>query len=112
MDLADDVAYSVHDVEDGVVAERIDLSRLDHEAVWEAVRDWYLPDVSDERLRAALDRLRSVDGWPTTPYDGSRRQQAALKNLTSDLIGRLLLQRPRPRRSGRATDRSCGTPRR
>jgi dGTPase len=88
MDLADDVAYSVHDVEDGVVAERIDLSRLDREAVWETVRDWYVPGISDERLEAALDRLRSVDGWPTTSYDGSRRQQAALKNLTSDLIGR------------------------
>ncbi len=88
MDLSDDVAYSVHDVEDGVVAERIDLSRLDVEAVWEAVRDWYLPEISDDSLQAALDRLRSVDGWPTSPYDGSRRQQAALKNLTSDLIGR------------------------
>jgi dGTPase len=88
MDLADDVAYSVHDVEDGVVADRVDLSRLDREAVWETVRDWYLPGVSDERLDAALGRLRSVDGWPTTSYDGSRRQQAALKNLTSDLIGR------------------------
>jgi dGTPase len=88
MDLADDVAYSVHDVEDGVVAERIDLSRLDLAAVGEAVRDWYLPGASDESLGAALDRLRSVEGWPTTSYDGSRRQQAALKNLTSDLIGR------------------------
>jgi len=88
MDLADDVAYSVHDVEDGVVAGRIDLSRLDLDAVWEVVRDWYLPDASDERLRTSLDRLRSVEGWPATSYDGSRRQQAALKNLTSDLIGR------------------------
>ena len=88
MDLADDVAYSVHDVEDGIVAEWIDLSRLDLDAVWEAVRDWYLPSIPDEHLQAALDRLRSVEGWPTTAYDGSRRQQAALKNLTSDLIGR------------------------
>jgi dGTPase len=88
MDLADDVAYSVHDVEDGVVAGRIDLSRLDRDAVWEAVRDWYLPDLTDDHLQQALDRLRSVEGWPTTSYDGSRRQQAALKNLTSDLIGR------------------------
>src|SRR3954469_19799156 len=88
MDLADDVAYSVHDVEDGVVAGRIDLSRLDLDAVWEAVHDWYLPESPDGRLQEALDRLRAVDGWPTTSYDGSRRQQAALKNLTSDLIGR------------------------
>jgi dGTPase len=88
MDLADDVAYSVHDVEDGVVDGRIDLSRLDRGAVWETVRDWYLPGIADERLEAALDRLRSVAGWPSTSYDGSRRQQAALKNLTSDLIGR------------------------
>ncbi|MFZ2016191.1 MAG: deoxyguanosinetriphosphate triphosphohydrolase [Nocardioides sp.] len=88
MDLADDVAYCVHDVEDGIVARRLDLSRLDLPAVWETVRDWYLPETPDDRLAEAHDRLRSVAGWPTTPYDGTRRQQAALKNLTSDLIGR------------------------
>ncbi len=88
MDLADDVAYSVHDVEDGVVAGRVDLSRLDTAAVFATVRSWYLPAVADDALAAALSRLRAIQGWPRTPYDGSRRAQAALKNLTSDLIGR------------------------
>ena len=88
MDLADDIAYSVHDVEDGVVAGRIDLTRLDEAAVAEAVRDWYLPDAAPDVLAGALAGLRSVGSWPATPYDGSRRALAALKNLTSDLIGR------------------------
>jgi dGTPase len=88
MDLADDVAYSVHDVEDGTVAGRIDLTRLDRAAVWETVRAWYAPDASDDALDAVLERLRAVGSWPRTPYDGSRGSLAALKNLTSDLIGR------------------------
>jgi dGTPase len=88
MDLADDIAYSVHDVEDGVVAGRIDLSRLDEGAVFDTTRAWYLPDVPDDDLRRALAGLRSVDGWPTSTYDGTRRHLAGLKNLTSDLIGR------------------------
>ena len=37
---------------------------------------------------SALAGLRAVDGWPDAAYDGSRRHLAALKNLTSDLIGR------------------------
>ncbi len=91
MDFADDVAYSVHDLEDGVVGGRIDLGLLDHAderaATWQTVRDWYLPDASDELLDDALGRVRSVTAWPDSPYDGSRRTLAALKNLTSDLIG-------------------------
>ena len=88
MDLADDVAYSVHDVEDGTVAERIDLTRLDTEAVWATVRDWYVPDAGDAELDDALAGLRAVGSWPRAPYDRSRRSLAALKNLTSDLVGR------------------------
>ncbi|MFC6286753.1 deoxyguanosinetriphosphate triphosphohydrolase [Nocardioides sp. GCM10027113] len=88
MDLADDVAYSVHDVEDGIVAGRIDLTRLDRAAVWQTVRDWYLPDAADDRLDEVLEGLQQQGSWPTTPYDRSRRSLAALKNLTSDLIGR------------------------
>ena len=88
MDLADDVAYSVHDVEDGIVAGRIDLTRLDKDAVWSTIRDWYLPDATDDQLDAVLADLRTQASWPESPYDQSRRSLAALKNLTSDLIGR------------------------
>ncbi len=88
MDLADDVAYSVHDVEDGTVAGHVDLTRLDTTAIWETLRGWYLPGAGDDELDAGLARLRTVGSWPTSPYDGSRRSLAALKNLTSDVIGR------------------------
>lgn len=90
MDLADDVAYSVHDLEDGIVAGGIVLAalrdRTERLAVWETVRAWYLPDASDEALEEAFERLSRAANWPTA-YDGSRRSLAALKNLTSDLIG-------------------------
>ncbi len=88
MDLADDIAYSVHDIEDGIVAGRIDLTALDTEVVWATVRDWYLPGIPDSRLQSALEALKEIATWPTASYDGSRRRQGALKNLTSDLIGR------------------------
>jgi dGTPase len=92
MDLSDDVAYSVHDLEDGVVAERIDLGwlrdRSERRAVWATLRDWYLPEAEDAALEEVLERLQQSPSWPTTPYDGSRGSLAVLKNLTSDLIGR------------------------
>ena len=92
MDLSDDVAYSVHDVEDGVVAGRIDLDALGDAGlrrdVWQTARAWYHPDAGDDELDAAWERLRGTHGWPDSTYDGSRRQLAALKNLTSLLIGR------------------------
>ena len=37
--------------------------------------------------RRPSGRLRAVDSWPGSSYDGSRRALASLKNLTSDLIG-------------------------
>jgi dGTPase len=92
MDFADDVAYSVHDVEDAVVAGHVRLVDLDDAAlrseVWQTVRDWYEPDLHDDDIEAAFGRLRTGSAWPPGTYDGSRQQLAALKNLTSSLINR------------------------
>lgn len=90
MDFADDVAYSVHDLEDGIVAGKIDLPRLsdtvERAGVWETARAWYLPDVEDDRFEHSLATMWSAASWPRR-YDGTRSGLAALKNLTSDLIG-------------------------
>jgi dGTPase len=60
--------------------------------VWRTVRDWYLPAVDDAELDDALRRLHAVGSWPRAPYDGSRPALAALKNLTSELIGTFCTQ--------------------
>lgn len=90
MDLADDIAYSVHDVEDGVFGDWFVLDRdeFDAKAVWHVARDWYAAEASDDRLGAALDRLQSLPEWPKSGFDGGRRSRAVLKSLTSALIGR------------------------
>jgi len=96
MDFADDVAYSVHDVEDGIVAGRIDLARLADSGlrreVWATALDWYAPHLDVDVLEAAFARLSDGDEWPVASYDGSRRHLANLKNLTSALINRFCLR--------------------
>jgi dGTPase len=90
MDWSDDIAYSVHDLEDAVhaghlaldvlhdAAERAELSKL-------AAGRW--PDGSPDDFAAALDRLTALPWWPRS-YDATHRSLAALKNATSQLIGR------------------------
>jgi dGTPase len=91
MDFADDVAYSVHDVEDGIYAGTIDLRSLradDERAdLAQVVKEAYLMDVGGAELTDAIDTLLAQPFWPATP-DRTRRGLAALKNLTSQLIGR------------------------
>jgi dGTPase len=94
MDWADDVAYSVHDVEDGIHSGHISVSTLDDPAeragLCELAADWYSP-LSPSDLDTvladllALPSLRDLRG-----YDGSRAGQAALKRATSELTGRFV----------------------
>jgi dGTPase len=91
MDLSDDIAYSVHDFEDAVVNGYIDVaalgSRVDHDDLVRSMYEWIGGEFSHDQLIAAFDRLDNLDIW-LDGWDASRRSQARLKNLTSQLIGR------------------------
>lgn len=91
MDLADDIAYSVHDVEDAVATGTLEPAALADGAVIdetaEQTRAWYGARWDAARLVEALGRLRRAGLLPDG-FDGSRRALARLKNMTSALIGR------------------------
>ncbi|GAA3560812.1 deoxyguanosinetriphosphate triphosphohydrolase [Amycolatopsis ultiminotia] len=94
MDWSDDVAYSVHDVEDGVLAGRIRLRLLadpeERAAVAEAAAR-HFSTLSSSTLEGAAKELLDLpvvaDLVRETP-DGSLQAQVALKRLTSELVGR------------------------
>jgi dGTPase len=92
MDWADDVAYSVHDLEDGFYAGLITFKNLQSTAERATVAQttattYCSPDVPVAELTEILDSLLALDVWPDH-YDGGPTAVAALKNLTSELIGR------------------------
>ena len=94
MDWSDDVAYSVHDVEDAVASGRLDLRRLrdasDVDHVLAVAGGMYAADLGPDDLGAALERVLATGAVPTA-YDASRSDLAALKDMTSRLIGRFVL---------------------
>ena len=95
MDWSDDVAYSVHDVEDGLHAGHIDPDCLhaepERQAVFEVAIGRYVPAGTEPaELADALDRLQDAEWWPHG-YDGTAVAQARLKDATSQLIGRFCL---------------------
>ena len=113
MDWADDVAYSVHDLEDGLHAGYITVPGLhdrSHQlAVAEMTATYYCPpgSVTMAELGEVFDDLLGLPCWPER-FDGGPADLAGLKYLTSELIGRFcraaqeatLASRPDARQGG------------
>ncbi|AXK34772.1 deoxyguanosinetriphosphate triphosphohydrolase [Streptomyces armeniacus] len=94
MDWSDDVAYSVHDVEDGLHAGHLDPNMLaaepERREIFAVAAARYADGAGEEELAAALDRLLEQEWWPHG-YDGTALAQARLKDAASQLIGRFCL---------------------
>jgi dGTPase len=94
MEWADDVAYSVHDLEDGLHAGLITLDQLRDPTERQAVAGLTLAfycapgSASLAELTEVFAELLRLECWPPD-FDGSLSAAAAVKNLTSVLIGRL-----------------------
>lgn len=89
MDWSDDVAYSVHDLEDSLVSGQIKLDQLSNDLpkLFKVAQDMYLPDITEAEMATALTALQKISCWPRY-YDGTHRSLARLKDLASQLIGR------------------------
>jgi dGTPase len=98
MDWADDIAYSVHDLEDfhrcGVIPWQMLLNSSGHQQrlLDNALKDWFdPPDDARQRLKRALENLLQLFplyGVVNATYNGTRDQRQELRTLTSMLIGR------------------------
>ncbi|WP_084962521.1 deoxyguanosinetriphosphate triphosphohydrolase [Thermoactinospora rubra] len=91
MDWADDVAYSVHDLEDAIHIGHVTPSALQSPAerteVCEVTRRVYAPDASLAELEEVFARLVADPLWPRR-FEATLADLAGLKALTSGLIGR------------------------
>ncbi len=94
MDWSDDVAYSVHDLEDGILAGRIVLSWLGRpaeRAEIAALAAESFAALPAEALEAAAETLAALPSVRAAgDHDGSLAAMAALKRLTSELVGRFV----------------------
>lgn len=97
MDWADDVAYSVHDLEDFHRCNALPWQRVfgDQDAIITHALGHKDNARARERLTTAYQRLKDfLDGFYTAllsdPYEGSREQREQLRRMTSQLIGKYI----------------------
>ena len=92
MDWSDDVAYSVHDLEDALVTGHVKLEQLSDDVadLFAVAQGSYMSDMTEGEAQDALAVLQALSCWPKN-YDGSHRHLARLKDLASQLVGRFAL---------------------
>lgn len=107
MDFADDVAYSVHDFEDAVVAGYIDLAVVAditaREELLTKISEWNGGLLAKVQLEEAFERLAASRYWLQT-FDGSNRALGTLKNLTSEMIGNFVGESTRVTRDSASSE--------
>jgi dGTPase len=90
MDFSDDVAYSVHDFEDAIVEGFLDPALISdplaRETLLEEIGKWSGGILAKVQLDEALTNLQESPYWLQS-FDGTPRDLAQLKNLSSDQIG-------------------------
>jgi dGTPase len=116
MDWADDVAYSVHDVEDGLHAGLVTLEALASPAERSHIAVVALSSYCDlewgvtaAELEAVFAEFMALPCWQFL-FDGSLAALAAVKNLTSELVGRLCQAAERATLAALASAPSAGGP--
>ena len=91
MDIADDIAYSVHDIEDAIYGQHFSPLALDSEPEFKEVvklaATEYASEINEDNLNKALNSLIKQSWWVKS-FTATQVDMAALKNMTSHLIGK------------------------
>ena len=91
MDIADDIAYSVHDIEDAIYGQHFSPLALDSEPEFKEVvklaATEYASEINEDNLNKAFNSLIKQSWWVKS-FTATQVDMAALKNMTSHLIGK------------------------
>ena len=103
MDIADDIAYSVHDIEDAIYGKHFSPLALDSEPEFKEVvklaAKEYASEIDESILSKALNLLINQSWWVKS-FTATQVDMASLKNMTSHLIGKFTEEIEQATKSG------------